>query len=145
MKVVILRGLSGSGKSYYIRHNLPDAYVCSADFFFMREGEYHFNPSFLPHAHAACMGSFIEALREERPLVAVDNTNVTLIEIAPYISVAQAFGYQVEIVCVDALKKFSVKDLSERNVHGVPYQAICSMESRWENNFPPFWPRQKFV
>lgn len=145
MRVVIMRGLTGSGKSYYTRNNYPDAYVCSADFFFERDGEYHFNASLLSHAHAACMGSFIDALREGRPLVVVDNTNITKIEIAPYVSVAQAYGYTVEIVCVDALKKFSLKELSERNIHGIPYGVLVNMESRWENNFPPFWPRQKFV
>ena len=143
MRVLIMRGYPGSGKSTWVKKNLPGAHICSTDFFFYRDGEYRFNPSLYPHAHAACMGSFIEALQKERPLVVVDNTNITLIEIAPYFSVAQSFGYDVEIVFVDP--KLSMKELSERNVHGAPYETLCRMESRLENNFPPFWPRQKFV
>ena len=143
MKVIIVRGLPGSGKSTWTQNNCPDAYVCSADKFFEREGEYKFNPSLLPHAHAACMGAFIEALREERPLVVVDNTNVTKIEIAPYISVAQAFGYEVEIIYVQ--KKHSIQKLVERNIHKIPYRSVENMESRWEDNFPLYWPQQRFV
>lgn len=145
MKVIILRGLPGSGKSTWVKNHCPNAYVCSADHYFEKDGEYKFNPQSLGAAHGSCMRSFIDALVEQRPLVVVDNTNVTLVEISPYFSVAQAFGYEVEIVCVDALKKFSVKDLSERNVHGVPHKSIVAMESRWENNFPWHWPKQNFV
>lgn len=143
MKVVILRGLPGSGKSTWVKNNLPNAFICSADHFFENSlGEYNFNPSKLSEAHGQCMWNFIAALTDKLPLVVVDNTNVTKIEIAPYLSVAQAFGYDVEIICIDP--KLSLKELSERNVHGVPYKSLQSMESRWENNFPPFWPRQTF-
>lgn len=143
MKVVILRGMPGSGKSTWAKNNLPGAFVCSADHYFEKDGEYKFNPSQLGNAHGECMRIFICVLSEGRPLVVVDNTNVTKIEIAPYLSVAQAFGYDVEIICIDP--KLSLKELSERNVHGVPYQSLKNMERRWEWDFPPHWPREQYI
>ena len=44
-KVIIMRGPSGSGKSTYIQKHFPDAYVCSADHFFIKNGEYVFEPA----------------------------------------------------------------------------------------------------
>lgn len=142
MRVILLRGLPGSGKSTFGKKNFPEAYFVSSDFFFEdSEGGYHFDPGKIGEAHAYCMRDFISALTDKRPLVVVDNTNITKIELAPYILVANAFGAEVEIITI------SYSNLIElnRNIHGVPYRTLMDMEARWENNFPPFWPRQRFV
>uniref|UniRef100_A0A8W8KSP8 Uncharacterized protein n=1 Tax=Magallana gigas TaxID=29159 RepID=A0A8W8KSP8_MAGGI len=55
--VFIMRGVSGSGKSTIaraIQKVYPSAVLCSADDYFMREGEYHFSADDLESAHKYC-------------------------------------------------------------------------------------------
>ena len=97
MKAIILRGISGSGKSTFCKENWPDATVCSADNFFMRDGEYCFNPTLLGKAHAICLAEFIDAINNRHKIVVADNTFIHKWEYMNYIQIADAKGYEIEI------------------------------------------------
>ncbi len=119
-KLVILRGLPGSGKSRFIAANFPEAVVASADHFFMVEGEYRFNPALIGEAHGACCRTVIGAAQAGNPLIVVDNTALSVAEIAPYILLAQAYGYDAEIVTL----RCDPVTAANRNTHGVPADII---------------------
>lgn len=126
-KVVIMRGASGSGKSTYAKKNFPDAVVCSADAYFVDDkGNYNFDPRKLGDAHGSCKRSFKDALDHSQPLIVVDNTNTTLRELQPYLQMAQAHGYDVEVIRVETPLDVAAK----RNVHGVPYDSVKKMKGR---------------
>ena len=131
--VVILRGLPGSGKSVVGRQLAAAApegkqcVVCGADFYFTTpSGEYNFDATQLPQAHAQSLLKFVAALqvctiafsliivRSTRltcrgatrvlmpaqggaPLVIVDNVHSQLWEYEPYVSLAERFAYAVEV------------------------------------------------
>jgi predicted kinase len=143
MKVIILRGLPGSGKSHYISA-LNNVRVVSADHYFMKDGQYKFDPSRLSEAHNDCFRKFMEEVfvsnADGISDVAVDNTNISLMEMAPYVAYARAMDVEVEIVRISC----DVETCAKRNVHGVPEEAIRSMARRAEN-VPPFWPKEKVV
>lgn len=122
-KAYIMSGIPGSGKSTFIKNNLPQAIVCSADFYHMVDGEYRFDPSRAREAHAWCMRRFVEACQDARNPVVCDNTNTTLAAIAPYMAVAQAYGYETEIIYFET----TVADSIRRNVHQVPEETIRRM------------------
>lgn len=144
--VVIMSGVSGSGKSSYIQNVITTrlngnyGYV-SADQYFGRDGEYKFDASKLSAAHADCFLRFITILNtSNRPqIILVDNTNTTTHEISPYVLGAEAFGYQANITTI----KTHGTDLTrcaERNLHNVPYQGILQQYKRIvERNLPPWW------
>lgn len=142
MKVTILRGLPGSGKSTLIAKEFPDATVVSADHYFVDEaGVYRFDPARLKDAHGACLREFIHHVRGGNPrTIVVDNTNVCAWEMAPYAATAQAYGYEFEIVTIEC----DVETALKRNVHGVPEETIRRMADRLKTEeLPPFWPHRR--
>lgn len=126
--VIILRGVSGAGKSTYIKENFADATVVSADKYFMKEGKYCWDASKHDAAHGQCRAMFKQALVKAKPLVVVDNTNTKLSEFKSYLSVAEDFGYTVQVVRLDV----PVDTLYGRNVHGVPDATVKDMYDRMQ-------------
>lgn len=138
MKVTILSGVPGSGKST-IANSLSGVVICSADDYFVVNGNYQFDPSQLPKAHSSCLRSFINALGDGCPSVVCDNTNTTAVEIAPYYAVAVAYGYQVEIVTV-MVADDKLGLCAERNKHQVPLKSIQRMtENIKRRKLQPYW------
>ena len=147
-KMVIMRGLPGSGKDHYIEKNLNDYYVVSADMFFERLADEQektyvdvFDPRRLSEAHADCLREFIFAVAGKYD-IAVNNTNSTLWEYNNYIRIATilADDYEVEVIEIPCDKRTTLKQFHARNSHGVPLQTMFFMKERWEDD-----PRAKYV
>lgn len=137
MKVWIYCGVSGAGKTTFISGAHPHAPVCSADDYFMRSGEYRFDASKLSEAHGACLRNFVSLLQDSTDEVVVDNTNTTVAELAPYAALAQAYGYELQIVTLHCDPDIA----HTRNRHGVPLDAIRRMNERLlARQLPPWWP-----
>lgn len=143
MKVVILRGISGSGKSTYVAKHYPSAVVCSADHFFLQyiqkttndfQEVYEFDATKLPEAHNDCMSHFLTVLKRKDPLVVVDNTFTRRWEYRPYELAAAMMGYEVEIVEVRVETLAEVKLCAERNRHNVPLEVVANMALRFEQD-----------
>lgn len=78
--IIITRGVSGSGKSFFAETLLslsPEKVViCCADDFFVVDGEYRFDTSKLGQAHSFCKERFNEAVSNPKiELIIVANTN----------------------------------------------------------------------
>ena len=146
-EVIITSGIPGAGKSTWIRRNTNPwmTEVFSADNYFMdNSGRYAFQAEKLADAHAMCLRTFTERLislaaaeSDCCPVtLVVDNTNICPWEIAPYYSLAAAFGIPVRIVrlMADPVKAHS------RNIHGVEREKVLKMEERQSSNpLPAFW------
>lgn len=138
MKVYIMQGVPGSGKSTHARKLVSDSggIICSADDFFLDEsGKYNFNPALLGKAHASCMKRFLDSCnRGGSTVIVVDNTNITIDQMSPYYVVARAYEADVEIVRVRCNPILA----AERNTHGVPRGTVMSMAARMQDP-PKFW------
>ncbi len=149
-KVYLMSGVSGGGKSTEAEkiakyHGGMDyVYIFSADHFFIQpSGDYKFEPRLLPQAHAECLLKFTDIIflrrnweRADCRAVIVDNTNLTVVEMAPYVALAMACGCEVEIVTVHCDPKVA----ASRNVHGVPPQAVERMDKTLRHReLPSFW------
>lgn len=92
----ILQGPSGCGKSTYA-NSQEDAVICSADNYFMHNGEYIFTPENLSIAHETCMKDFIYYISQKRRHIIVDNTNIRVWEWCFYYKYAELHNYKVKI------------------------------------------------
>lgn len=141
MKIKILCGVSGSGKTTYARSLGNGVEICSADSYFEDNGEYMFEARRLPEAHAACLRRFVEFVTHPckcTKCVVVDNTNTTIAEIAPYAALALAYGYDLEILVFQAHAEVA----AARNVHSVPFNTVAQQAARLRatcDELPPWW------
>lgn len=124
-QVKILSGISGSGKSTFSNKLSNESSVyCSADDYHIIDGEYSFNANNLKLAHAECFKKFIMAMMDNVSLIIVDNTNICIEEISPYVLGATAFGYEYEIISFIPSSEDALNNIISRNIHGVPAEVV---------------------
>jgi predicted ABC-type ATPase len=152
MKVWIMRGIPGAGKSTWVANHIRNSeshapkVVISADRYHM-EGDdpanckYVYRPERAREAHNRCLREF---MRYCVPLTSIeiyiDNTNVSAWEIAPYYRIAEVNGFEVEIIQLVV----DVETSLNRNIHGVPRDTIINMWAR-QDELPKWWNRTVFV
>ncbi len=168
MKIVIMSGIPGSGKTTLAKQLYPDASVCSADDYFrtpctlcmgrikpnlacaLCHGTFEFydfrpeEPSHLAEAHQRCLRSFVELLRHSNDqfrTVVIDNTNTSAVEIAPYAALGQAFNHEVQVLTLEC----PVEVAMARQVHGVPVQTLARMFEQLRARILPSWWKQTTI
>lgn len=144
-KLIILRGVSGSGKSTLAKklaeEHEGEVAICSADHHFIdSRGVYNFDVSQLGAAHVACFKKAMDSMMIGVGLVIIDNTNTRRAEYSPYVMLARANGYEVELHQIEGA---DVDVCADRNVHGVPDHAIKAQQDRMEK--PNKWVDPKQV
>lgn len=146
MTVIVMRGIPGSGKTTLIRKRWPGAVVVSADDHFVgRDGVYRFDPKQLGEAHAECLRRFTSVVSLKGVLVpvtlVVDNTGVSVAEVAPYVALALAYRHEARVVTL----RCDPEVAHERNVHGVPRHACDRMAELLDSEggaFPLWWTHE---
>ena len=141
---IIMRGLPGSGKSYWVEQYLKSLPLESAfavkqrgyfstDSLFYINGEYHFNKNKLSQYHQLNLTGFIQALANREPTVICDNTNLARWEYAAYEAAARALGYQVRHVLIGEPTNVQHQQLcAKRNQHGLDFNQIKRMAAVFE-------------
>lgn len=132
--IYIMRGIPGSGKSH--KASTLNVRIVSADSYFTNQnGEYKFNPHKIVSAHNECIREFLRNIDMNIDMV-VDNTNIHPWEISPYISLANAYNHEYEIINISCPVELAIK----RNKHNVPENVIRRMDNDLKViTLPPFW------
>lgn len=115
----IIRGLPGSGKSTLARQLCK--VVVEADNYFMVDGVYKFNPSYLETAHQYCRREVMTQLYYGD--CAVANTFTRRWEYRWYIDYCDATRHTYSVIDCHGPWK---------SIHDVPQHAIDKMKERWE-------------
>jgi NEDD4-binding protein 2 len=131
-KMIIMRGLPGSGKSTKARELGVGGIVLGSDDFW--GPNYDFDKLKIGEAHRWNQNRVLEALEQGITPIVVDNTNVSFYEFRPYVEMAQKYKYDVEYVESDSSWKFNTEELAQRNQHNVPLDIIQQMLNRWDYN-----------
>lgn len=137
--LILVRGVPGSGKStvakMFASVNTPkleghmssldnEHTICTADDFFMKDGEYKYNPKMIGAAHNWCQWKCKKAMMMEESKIFVANTTTTEKEMKPYYDLAEEFGYNVISLVVENRH-------GGKNEHGVPDEVLEKMEARF--------------
>lgn len=136
MRVIIMRGLSGSGKSEAAQafaKSVDNSVIVSASDYFTNNGYRDFDPTKLPDAHHYCRDEFGKALNKGVELIIVDNTNTKHWEYEHYVWLAKQFNYLVTIETIGSFEPEMVAKYAERNKSNVPLSSIKSQARRFEH------------
>jgi len=146
VKVYILRGVPGCGKTTYAKlvqgWNPRGTAIVSADNYFTRDGVYRFDPNQLRMAHDECLRAYTEYVtRGEIESLIVDNTNLSVAEIAPYYALALAYGHR-DVAVYNVDRRATADECYARNTHGVSLGTVRRMADIFSDNhhrFPRWW------
>ena len=124
MKLVLIRGLPGSGKSTIANALTKAGFVWyEADTYHLNdEGDYCFDRANEKAAHAWCQSETRKAL-ENGERVVVSNTFTQLWELTPYFEMAKTLGIEPNVI--EAKGNWP-------NMHAVPAEIMDQMRARWE-------------
>jgi predicted kinase len=123
MNLYLLRGLPGAGKST-IGKNLKTVNF-EADQFFMKDGEYKFDPTKLRDAHEWCQNKVKHCMIEGIKDISVSNTFTQEWEMESYYKLAEEYGYVVFSIIVENRH-------GGKNIHNVPTEVLEKMKNRFE-------------
>jgi predicted kinase len=137
-KLILVRGLPGSGKSFCAENDIlfsvaeaeQGVYCFAADDWMVDEDcEYKFDPSLLSYCDDRCKAKTLMHL-DLGETVIVHNTFTELWEMRPYADMIK--DVQGELVILDLYDAgMSDEKLAARNVHRVPVEVIAKMRKRW--------------
>ena len=121
-KLMLIRGLPGSGKSHFASFN-SDRIHLEADMFFMNDGNYEFDPSRIKEAHEWCQKSAKIFLNNGKNVV-ISNTFTRIWEMQPYFDMVRDLNIKC---CVYRMMT------QYNNIHNVPPEMIERMRVRFED------------
>jgi predicted kinase len=161
-EIILLSGVSGSGKSTLVkqlRTEVQDANdlggrkqvveVVSTDDYFTAtscggDATYKFDANQLGEAHGQALRKFVSYLTIHDPdVLIVDNTNITALELAPYVLLANAYHVPVRLITV-ATPDLEVA--AKRNTHGVKIASILAQSDALDSRETPnYWMLRESV
>lgn len=167
--VIILRGISGAGKTEIVRaitsgldplnpalkdttyrlwkeetYNKPSPIVISADDFFMVKGEYKFDPKMLPAAHQGCLRSYSKILMGAHDLLGKGEPTGTIIVDNTNCSLTEVSPYAslAQAYAHDVLVITLLGDPDacwRRNRHGAPFANVLGQDMALRKSLAE-WP-----
>ena len=137
-ELIVMRGISGAGKSTKAKSIVGEGVIHSTDEVIEKTGDYrgffekmlkenNFVP--LSKAHSQNLNEAVASMKAGVSPVVVDNTNIKMNEPKAYIIEALKLGYadhNIRFVDVGT-SGLSAEELASRNAHGVPLDKIKKM------------------
>lgn len=130
MRLILIRGVPGSGKSTFAAKVFPGAFHVENDMFHVKDGKYRFDFNRQKDAVSWCMDMCDTALRNGMDVV-VSNTFTKRIYVIAYVKLAAKYGADVSVYRMTG---------SFKNGHLVPAAVFENMKKNFED-----WPDETVV
>ena len=130
MRLILVRGVPGSGKSTFAAKVFPGAFHVENDMFHVKDGEYRFDFNKQKDAVSWCMDMCDTALRNGMDVV-VSNTFTKRKYITAYVKLAAEHGADVSVYRMTG---------SFKNSQSVPAAVFENMKKNFED-----WPGETVV
>ena len=132
----LMQGIPASGKTTVARA-VAGAFgysrTYSTDDFW--GSNYDFKPELLGQAHDWNQANVIQAMIQGVLVIVVDNTNLSVKDMAPYCEMAAQFGYAVQLITVECPLEIAIWRNSQRRAsRQVPEETIRKMYDRLRSN-----------
>lgn len=131
-KLIIMRGLPGSGKSEKARRLVGNGIIHSTDEFFIENGEYMFDYDNVGRYHYFNFLSSARSMQDGISPIIIDNTNIVTSDCVDYVELGKAYGYEIIIVEPDTDWAFDIEELMKRNTHRVSRETMVEMLEKYE-------------
>lgn len=130
MRLILVRGVPGSGKSTFAAKVFPGAFHVENDMFHVKDGEYRFDFNRQKDAVSWCMDMCDTALRNDMDVI-VSNTFTKCKYVMAYVKLATEHGADVSVYRMTG---------SFKNSHSVPAAVFENMKKNFED-----WPGETVV
>ena len=129
LNLILLRGVSGAGKST-VAGLFIDATIISTDDFFMKDGKYQFDANSLVENHMKCTVKAEQAMNtahaeDAKHTLVVHNTFTKDWEMQPYLVLADKYKYMVHTLIVENRH-------GSESIHDVPQPSVDAQRDRFE-------------
>lgn len=131
-KLVIMRGLPGSGKSGKAKQLVGNGIIHSTDDFFVENGVYVFDYNNVSKFHYFNFLSSVRSMQRGISPIIIDNTNILAQHCLNYVESGRMYGYEIIVVEPDTPWAFDIEELMKRNTHGVPRETMVEMLDQYE-------------
>src|SRR3990167_3573012 len=131
-KLIILRGLPGSGKSDIAKKLVENGIIHSTDDFLIKNGKYEFDRDNIVKYHYYNLMSSIRSMKKGISPIIIDNTNITAYSCINYVEQGKMYGYEIVIIEPDTSWAFDVEELVKRNSHNVRRETIIDMLQKYD-------------
>ena len=122
-RLLIVRGLPGSGKSTYVRNNYPGLFTLETDCFNCVGGQYYWTPNRSKEAIILIEDIVISVIHSPNtPDFSICGVFAEFKSFYDYINIAVVFGYDVYIKTLNT---------QYENIHNVPKEAIEIFKSKF--------------
>lgn len=133
-KLIILRGLPGSGKSRIAKRLVGNGVIHSTDNYLSKKGKYEFDHDNIARYHRFNLIDSIRSMKKGISPIIIDNTNIMAFHCMNYVEQGKIYGYEIEVIEADTPWVFDVEELVKRNSHGVPRDTIIDMLQKYESS-----------
>jgi NEDD4-binding protein 2 len=134
-QLVLMRGVSSTGKSTLAKKLVGNGKIFSTDDYFMQDGKYNFDVTKIGRYHKLNQERTEEAMKNGLSPIVIDNTMTQAWEGSEYVRLADKYGYSVRIeeLPIPDIDELMKRQESRKNINkALPREVVERMIGKFQ-------------